>query len=508
MVAIILTAMLAAPSPASQLPVALATAHHAVTTKSGAAQALFDRGLTLYYAYNGTEAVRVFARAAALDHKLAMAYWGQALGYSADINVPLSEARFNEAHQAIERAASLESLAGSQEAEYIQAMRKRYSGPWSDVKRAEAAYRQAMARLVRKHPSDDDAAALYVEALLEDTPATWIAGTNRPQPRGRALEMTRLLDAVVARNPHHIMANHLIIHIFDSSSDHRTSLAAAARFDAMTFAPEDEHLAHMPAHAWIEAGQYAKAVASTNRAIALFDAYLRAPGIDPAHGSYIKHDLLVGYGAASMAGNIAAAARFAKRLDSTSMRALYLAALAARDGRWADLLRLEANREVKEVPYLRDLALGQIAARAGDSAAAESHFAAAQRAEEAAYRNEFLPPIPTAEVVGAYYLQRAECRKAYRVYVHGAARWINDPRIYLGMAEVLEKLGRPAQARRAMAVYRANWMGNTGEVSHETRVAPASIPLGRPRGSARAKRSNPMTAIPSTGVHTQPNQTP
>ena len=50
--------------------------HHPVSTKNADAQAFFDQGLRLIYAFNHDEAARSFQRAADLDPKLAMAYWG------------------------------------------------------------------------------------------------------------------------------------------------------------------------------------------------------------------------------------------------------------------------------------------------------------------------------------------------------------------------------------------------------------------------------------------------
>src|SRR6266851_4214626 len=52
------------------------TWHHPVSTKNAQAQAFFDQGLRLIYSFNHDEAARSFHRAAELDPKLAMAYWG------------------------------------------------------------------------------------------------------------------------------------------------------------------------------------------------------------------------------------------------------------------------------------------------------------------------------------------------------------------------------------------------------------------------------------------------
>ncbi|HXO17050.1 MAG TPA: hypothetical protein VN909_02650, partial [Candidatus Dormibacteraeota bacterium] len=66
---------------AAGLPVNLA-----VSTTNPAAQAAVDRGLFLYYAYNGSDAAKGFALAAKLDPHLAMAFWGTALADGPDLN--------------------------------------------------------------------------------------------------------------------------------------------------------------------------------------------------------------------------------------------------------------------------------------------------------------------------------------------------------------------------------------------------------------------------------------
>ncbi|MCA1638120.1 MAG: tetratricopeptide repeat protein, partial [Acidobacteria bacterium] len=53
--------------------------HRKVSTKNREAQAYFDQGLSLYYAFNDGDAARSFERAAELDPQLAIAHWGVAL---------------------------------------------------------------------------------------------------------------------------------------------------------------------------------------------------------------------------------------------------------------------------------------------------------------------------------------------------------------------------------------------------------------------------------------------
>src|ERR1700730_15486666 len=72
--------------------------HHPVSTKNAQAQEFFDQGLRLIYAFNHAEAARSFQRAAELDPKLAIAYWGIAEAVGPNYNDPASEDRFQQAH--------------------------------------------------------------------------------------------------------------------------------------------------------------------------------------------------------------------------------------------------------------------------------------------------------------------------------------------------------------------------------------------------------------------------
>ena len=86
-------AKMPAPKPAT-LVTGLGDAHHPVSTKNVEAQKFFDQGLRFIYAFNHDEAARSFQRAAALDPKLAMAYWGIAEAVGPNYNDPASEDRF------------------------------------------------------------------------------------------------------------------------------------------------------------------------------------------------------------------------------------------------------------------------------------------------------------------------------------------------------------------------------------------------------------------------------
>src|SRR6266576_4409167 len=142
----------AAHSPAPKLATlmtGLGKLHHPVSTKNAQAQEFFDQGLRLIYAFNHAEAARSFQKAAELDPKLAIAYWGIAEAVGPNYNDPASEDRFKQAHEAIQKAVDLSGNASPSEQAYIQAMAKRFpADPKADLRRAAEDHRDAMREVV------------------------------------------------------------------------------------------------------------------------------------------------------------------------------------------------------------------------------------------------------------------------------------------------------------------------------------------------------------------------
>src|SRR5882757_375461 len=113
------------PKPAT-LVTGVGVQHHPVTTKNPEAQQFFDQGLRYIYAFNHYEAARSFQRAAELDPKLAMAYWGVAEAVGPNYNDPASQDRFAQAHDAIQKAETLAADASESDKAYIAALAKRF----------------------------------------------------------------------------------------------------------------------------------------------------------------------------------------------------------------------------------------------------------------------------------------------------------------------------------------------------------------------------------------------
>ena len=286
--------------------------HHPVSTSNAEAQKFFDQGLRLIYAFNHDEAARSFKRAAELDPKLAMAYWGMAEAVGPNYNDPADPDRFKQAHDAVEKASVLASNASPNEKAYIAALAQRFPADSNaDLRHAAEQYRDAMRDVVKQFPDDLDAATLFAEAGMNLHPwGLWhVDGT----PEAGTEEIVATLESVLKRDPYHMGAIHYYIHAVEASPNPDRALAAANRLAAL--APAAGHLVHMPAHIYIRTGDWSSGI-QTNEAAAEADRkYMKASGaagIYPA--MYYSHNLHFIAACASMNGDYAEARKAAQML--------------------------------------------------------------------------------------------------------------------------------------------------------------------------------------------------
>jgi tetratricopeptide (TPR) repeat protein len=168
-------------------------------------------GLRLIYAFNHDEAARSFQRAADLDPKLPMAYWGVAEAVGPNYNDPASDERFAAAHNAIQKAVDLAANASPAEQGYIQAMALRFpADPKADRREAAEAYHDAMRELTKNFPDDLDAATLFAESGMNLHP--WGLWHRDGTPEAGTEEIVATLESVIKRDPNHMGAIHYYIH--------------------------------------------------------------------------------------------------------------------------------------------------------------------------------------------------------------------------------------------------------------------------------------------------------
>jgi hypothetical protein len=274
--------------PATLMP-GYSDLHHPVSTKNAQAQQFFDQGLRQIYAFNHDEAARSFQRAADLDPKLAMAYWGVAEAVGPNYNDPASDDRFAAAHAAIQKAGELSGSASPAEQAYIKAMALRFpADPKADRRQAAEAYHDAMREVAKQFFDDLDAATLFAESGMNLHPwGLWMVDGT---PRENTEEIVTTLESVIKRDPNHLGAIHYYIHSVEASKSPERALAAANRLAAL--APAAGHLVHMPAHVYIRTGDYAAAVKTNQDAAAVDQAYIKASGAQGIYPlMYYSHNL-------------------------------------------------------------------------------------------------------------------------------------------------------------------------------------------------------------------------
>lgn len=293
------------PAKKAALMTGLGDLHHPVSTSNAEAQKFFDQGLRLIYAFNHQEAAGSFQRAAELDPKLAMAYWGIAEAVGPNYNDPADPDRYKQAHEAIAKAGELAATASPSEKAYIAAMALRFpADPNADKRQAAERYRNAMGDLVKQFPDDLDAATLFAEAGMTLHP--WGLWHPDGTPEGGTEEIISALESVLRRDPNHMGAIHYYIHAVEASPTPERALAAANRLAAL--APAAGHLVHMPGHVYIRTGDFESAVKTNQLAAAADRAYLQASGSQGMYGAmYYSHNLHFIAACASMNGNYAEA---------------------------------------------------------------------------------------------------------------------------------------------------------------------------------------------------------
>lgn len=369
------------------------THHHPITTQNREAQRFFDQGVTLVYAFNYDEAVRSFRRAAELDPKSPMPYWGLGLALGPNINLDVDPEHEKAAYQATHKALKLAAHAPENERAYVEALAKRYSvEPGADVKKLAVDYKNAMRELAGRYRDDLDAATLYAESLMDLHP--WALWTLDGKSTEDTEEIVAVLEGVLKRNPNHVGANHYYIHAVEASNHPERALASAERL--ATLVPGAGHLVHMPGHIYMRTGDYEGAAKSNEAAVKADQDYFHQIGVQPAMYSvmYYAHNLHFLVAARAMQGRYADARRAAGELISTvvdsvselPMGEFYLPTpyfVELRSNRWEEVLKEPEpdSRWAMTVMfwhYARSVAL----AAKGDVAGAERERAAVEAVQE------------------------------------------------------------------------------------------------------------------------------
>lgn len=455
---------------------------HPVTTRSPEAQAYFDQGVRLTYAFQHDMAVRSFQAAIRRDSSCAMCWWGVAWASGPNINAALDSAGAERGYEAVREARARLDRETPRERAYVEAMAARYGpDPAAHRARRDSAYSRAARELADRWPEDDDAQVLAAESLMLLSP--WDYWTEEGTPRPGTEELLRRLRTVMDRNPGHAGACHFYIHAVEAAHPERALPCAGRIADLM---PGAGHVVHMPAHVYIRVGRYADAVEANQRAIRVDEEQgVEGDGRTVYELAYHPHNYHFLSYAASMAGQsgvaLDAARTLAERVDSATVRRPGFGALQhyrvtplrvmVRFGLWEEILDETAPAEDLLYPrgtwrYARAMAY----ARTGRPSEAERELDRLReiRADPALEAvsvwdlnsAEALLGVAVQVVRGEIAASRGEYRAAVRALREGLRRevaltydepppWHLPVRHVLGA--VLLEAGRPAEAEE---VYR------------------------------------------------------
>jgi hypothetical protein len=281
----------------------LTTSPFPVTTASAQAKRYFSQGLLLTYGFNHAGAVRSFREAQSLDPGCAICWWGEAVALGPNINAPMDDRDRSAALNAMDRAMALRESASPMEQALIEAVAKRYSrDPAADRTALDGAYADAMLDVARRFPADDDVAVLAAEAAMDTSPWNyWEA--DKKTPIGRSGEAVRLVEGVLARNPTHIQAEHLYIHLLEASDAARAEQAADLM--ARGLAPSAAHLVNMPSHIYVVRGRYRDSMRANVAAARADEAFIRSANDHSlVRYGYYPHNVHFIVASAQMAGDM------------------------------------------------------------------------------------------------------------------------------------------------------------------------------------------------------------
>jgi tetratricopeptide (TPR) repeat protein len=310
--------------------------HHPVSTDLPAAQFAFDRGLTMFFAYQPEEAEVAFREAARLDPGLAMAWWGVGLAIGPNINEQPTAEKTAKAADALARATLLaKAHATESEMDYVNTLSTRYtSEPSPDFDKLTIQYRDEMRALVKKYPADADARALFAEAIMDLHP--WRLWHPSGDPEVGTDELVQTLEEGLAAQPNHIGLLHFYIHAVEASHDPGRALQVARRLTALPMEPAAAHLVHMPAHIYMRVGDWESAVQSNEHATHHALDYRLSNNPKAQHACGHCADFL-SY-AYMMQGNLAHARQASENYQKMVEDPTNTIAVLVRFGRWDEIL--------------------------------------------------------------------------------------------------------------------------------------------------------------------------
>ncbi|HVT44809.1 MAG TPA: hypothetical protein VMT00_10490 [Thermoanaerobaculia bacterium] len=223
------------------------------TSCNAAAQERFIRGVALLHSFWYPEAARTFQSAAEADPQCGMAWWGVAMSYYHPLWAPPNSEELKAGSEAAAKAKSIGAKT-ARERDYVAAINAFYRDhdKVEHPQRARA-LEQALERMTRAYPQDQEAKVFYALAL--NSTASPTDKTYANQKKG-----AEILNRFFESSPDHPGVAHYIIHSYDYPALAHLALPAARVYAKI--APSSAHALHMPSHIFVRLGLWDETVAS------------------------------------------------------------------------------------------------------------------------------------------------------------------------------------------------------------------------------------------------------
>jgi tetratricopeptide (TPR) repeat protein len=203
-----------------------------------------ERGIALLHSFWFDEAQKQFEAAVQKDPQCAMADWAEAIGLYRPLAYRPSSSDMKQGWSLVQKAQALHAKT-QRERDYIDALAVFYRNDSRDYETRNREYSEAMEKVYRQYPADEEAAVFYALSLL-----TW--GPDKDHPLINPQKAIEILNHEFAKNPNHPGVAHYLIHASDAPQLAQFGLAAARRYAQI--APAAPHALHMPSHIFARLG--------------------------------------------------------------------------------------------------------------------------------------------------------------------------------------------------------------------------------------------------------------
>jgi len=361
----------------------LGTFTRPISTSNQEAQAYFNQGFRLMYAFARAEAGRSFREAQKRDPQCAICYWGEAWAWSPYLSEGHTAEHDARASAAIQKARAAQATASGVEKALIDAMAVRFADSFDPARLVEQdrAYAAAMARVAGKYPDDLDAATLYAESLFLLLPRPGALDLHD----SNVARVLTVLEAALKRDIHHPGACHLYVHTTELTTEPQRAEACVEFLGSAV--PGASHLVHMPAHTWTRVGRWGDAVRASLQAWQTDQKAIRGDAIV----TYPAHDLQMLVYASSYDGQRAPAISAARGIAKLTGDPMYLALALVRFGTFDEVATMGDRPAAEIAGGMWDFAHGYAALRAGDLKGAREHLDRLSRAAASPATFKFHP---------------------------------------------------------------------------------------------------------------------